>query len=605
MLRRCDSVRQILRSAAFAALCLMIFSAQQPASCAEADWRTLYADFLAGQQKARRAVALIDLQGDGTPELAQLVSVNGDSRTCRLSVYTIQSGEVVRMSAGDAFNFSSYTFPGVRSATFSLWATPSLKPCLFISVSGVSKSVSTTTRLAFVQGGAFNQLDVALFETRSVKGGKSACAVNGAGASSAKYNSAFASFASAYSKKGTSLPCQIFPSSSNRTQLRSGIGRLASRYKAHATATRVSLSRTSLTLAYGGTYTLKASFSPTSAIYETCDWISDNPDIVKVNGGVLTAVDVGAATITVKTASGVKKSCQVTVSPPPAAAVKVTGPAHTVLLGGSLTLSAAVSPEKASQSVKWSSLDSSIASVSGGVVTGRKMGTTVIRAATSNGKTSTFTVTVLAEELNKNGAIIDISEFNPISSWPTLARSVAFVILRCGVTYSAEHVNAGEMDRDDRFAQYASKCLENGIPFGVYYFGRASTPEMARKEAEKAYAIAEKYHPLFYAYDAEVAELTGESIAAFADRLRELGIQKVGCYIAHHRYSQYKVDTRKFDFIWIPHYGEENNGQVNSTPSYPCDLHQYSSKGRVNGMSDTTVDVNRLMGTKPLSFFTS
>ncbi len=31
----------------------------------------------------------------------------------------------------------------------------------------------------------------------------------------------------------------------------------------------------------------------------------------------------------------------------------------------------------------------------------------------------------------------------------------------------------------------------------------AGTPEKARQEAEKAYAIAGKYNPLFYAYDAE------------------------------------------------------------------------------------------------------
>ena len=78
----------------------------------------------------------------------------------------------------------------------------------------------------------------------------------------------------------------------------------------------------------------------------------------------------------------------------------------------------------------------------------------------------------------------------------------------------------------------------------------------------------------------------------------------MGCYIAHHRYSQYKVDTSKFDFIWIPHYGA-NTGEVVSTPAYKCDLHQYTSVGKVKGMSDTTVDVNRLMGRKPLSFFTS
>ena len=598
-------MRRFLRAAALIALCLATSWCALPSeSFAEADWRTLYADYLGSQPKARRAVALIDLQGDGTPEMIQLSSVSGESRTCRLSVHTLRSGEVVQMSAGDAFGFSTYSFPGVRSVSFSLWASSSLEPCVLISVSGVSKGVTTTTRLALKAGGASTQLDVSLFETRAKKGGRSIYTVNGLSASSSAYNSAYAAFNKSYRKKGGSLPYQVFPSSYKKTQLSSGIARLASRYKVHATAKSVSLSKTSLTIPYGGSYTLKPSFTPASAIYETCTWKSDKEDIVKVTGGVLTALDVGTATITIRTSSGAKKSCRVTVSPPPATAVKVTGPAHTVLLGGKLSLTAAVSPEKASQTVKWTSKDASIASVSGGVVTGRKMGTTTVRAQTSNGKTNSYTVTVLAEELNKNGAIIDISRWNGVKSWSQLSKSVSFIILRCGVTYSAEHEKAGQMDIDLRFNEYAKQCLKYGIPFGVYYYGMASTPEQARLEAEKAYSIASKYNPLFYVYDAEEAVLTGDSIEAFSDRLRELGVRKVGCYIAHHRYSQYKVDTKKFDFIWIPHYGPDNDGQVGSTPSYKCDLHQYSSRGSVPGMSGN-VDVNRLMGTKPLSFFTS
>jgi len=534
----------------------------------------------------------------------QLYSVGGESRSCRLGVYTVRSGQVVQMAAGEGFDFQSYLFPGVRSASFALRATSSLKPCLSISVSGVNKGVTTTTRLAFTQGDSPTKLDVALFATRSVKGRKSVCSVSGGAATSAQYSAAFQKFSAAYVRKGSGLPYLTFTSRYSRAQLASGVSRLAARYKAHSTAGRVSLSRGSLRISYGASYTLRASVSPASAIYETVSWSSSDSKVVKVANGVLTAADVGTATITATAKSGARRSCKVTVIPPPAASVKVTGEAHTVLLRGTLALNAAVLPEKASKAVKWTSANASVASVSNGVVTGRRMGTTTIRAATANGKTSTFTVTVLAEALNKNGAIIDISKYNNVSSWGNLRKSAAFVIIRCGVTYSASHEKAGQMDIDSKFALHASKCLENGIPFGVYYYGMASTPEKARQEAEKAYAIASKYHPLFYAYDAEEAVLTGDSIEAFADRLHELGANKVGCYIAHHRYKQYGVDTSKFDFIWIPHYGEENDGQVGSTPSYRCDLHQYSSRGSVPGVGGN-VDVNRLMGTKPLSFFTS
>ncbi len=123
------------------------------------------------------------------------------------------------MSAGDAFGFSSYTFPGVRSASFSLWATPSLKPCLTVSVTGVSKGVTTATRLAFTQGGASSQLDVALFEARSTKGRKSVYAVNGASASAAQYNRTSAAWTAAYKKKRREPPRLTFSASYKKSQI--------------------------------------------------------------------------------------------------------------------------------------------------------------------------------------------------------------------------------------------------------------------------------------------------------------------------------------------------------------------------------------------------
>jgi uncharacterized protein YjdB len=600
-------MRHSLRICAVLALCLTIVLVPLPrAAAAEADWRTLYLNLLSSQQsqlRARRAAALIDLTGDGTPEMLLLSSVKGESRNSRLSVYTVRSGAVAKMTA-DAFDFDGVTFAGVRSLSLALRATGALKPCLSISITGVSGGVTTTTRLAFVADGSATKLTTVLHTARAKKKGKAAYTVDGGAVSSAQYNQAFAAFCAAYSKKGSALPYQTFSSSAKTSTLKSGVSRLASRYRSHSTVSRVSLSKTKLSLAYGKSYALKAAVSPSSAIYDTLSWSSDHPEIVKVSGGTLTALNTGSATITVKTSGGVKRSCKVTVTPPAAASVEIRGDAHTVVLRQTLKLSVAVSPAKASQSVKWSSANSSVASVSkSGVVTGKRMGTTTIRAKTANGKTASFTVTVLAEALNKGGAIIDISRWNNVSSWKNLQKSVAFVILRCGVTYSASHSKAGEMDIDARFKEYAAKCLSYGIPFGVYYYGMASTPEIARREAEKAYSVAKAYNPLFYVYDAEEDVLTGASIEAFAARLRELGVRKVGCYIANNLYKRYGVDTSKFDFIWIPHYGT-NTGQVESTPDYRCDLHQYSSRGSVPGVGGD-VDVNRLMGTKPLSYFIS
>jgi hypothetical protein len=97
---------------------------------AETSWKTAYLNLIASQQsqlRARRAVALIDLTGDGTPEMVQMVSVGGNSRTCRLKIYSVKSGDAFEMSSG-GFDFSSHTFPGVRSVSFALRASSSLEP---------------------------------------------------------------------------------------------------------------------------------------------------------------------------------------------------------------------------------------------------------------------------------------------------------------------------------------------------------------------------------------------------------------------------------------------------------------------------------------------
>ncbi|PFS07766.1 N-acetylmuramoyl-L-alanine amidase, partial [Bacillus cereus] len=51
----------------------------------------------------------------------------------------------------------------------------------------------------------------------------------------------------------------------------------------------------------------------------------------------------------------------------------------------------------------------------------------------------------------------------------------------------------------------------------------------------------------------------------------------------------------KCDFVWIPRYG----GNI---PAYPCDIWQYTETGNVPGIGKC--DLNQLIGSKPLSWFT-
>ena len=81
--------------------------------------------------------------------------------------------------------------------------------------------------------------------------------------------------------------------------------------------TGVTLSKTSITLGVGDTQTLVATVSPSNAKDKTVTWTSDNKSVATVNAttGVVTAVAVGSATITVTTLDGGKKAtCAVTVA---------------------------------------------------------------------------------------------------------------------------------------------------------------------------------------------------------------------------------------------------------------------------------------------------
>lgn len=139
---------------------------------------------------------------------------------------------------------------------------------------------------------------------------------------------------------------------------------------------------------------------------------------------------------------------------------------------------------------------------------------------------------------------------------------------------------------------------ENNIPYGVYCYSYAGTVEKARDEAKKLVECTKQYDPLFYVMDAEEDKITNEAIRAFAEQLRASGAKKIGCYVAHHKYKKYDYDTVRslYDFTWIPCYGK-NDGTISNSkkPSYTCDLWQYTSVGKIDGINGN-VDKNIITG---------
>lgn len=190
-------------------------------------------------------------------------------------------------------------------------------------------------------------------------------------------------------------------------------------------------------------------------------------------------------------------------------------------------------------------------------------------------------------DMNLDGKIIDISKWQGTIDFKKLKKEVGLVIARasCG------------SDKDVKFDEYAKAMEENRIPFAVYCYSYAGTVEKAKDEAKKLVSYAEKYDPLFYIMDAEEAKITTEAIEAFADELRMNTTERIGCYVAHNRYNTYKYDSLKelFDITWIPRYGKNDGTIAGSTkPAYECDLWQYTSTGKIAGISGN-VDMNITM----------
>ena len=154
--------------------------------------------------------------------------------------------------------------------------------------------------------------------------------------------------------------------------------------------TGVTLNQNELTLEVGETKTLTATVAPTDATNKDVTWTSSDVAVATVANGVIKAVTVGTATITVTTKDGGHTAtCAVTIP-------GVTLEATELLLdvGETKTLTATVIP--ANSEVTWISSDDAVATVTNGVVTTVAVGIAKITVTTNDGKyKETCTVAVI------------------------------------------------------------------------------------------------------------------------------------------------------------------------------------------------------------------
>ena len=178
----------------------------------------------------------------------------------------------------------------------------------------------------------------------------------------------------------------------------------------------VTINKSAIQMKVGETETLTVTITPSNATDKRVLWTSSNPDVVDVDKGLITAKEVGNATITAMV-GGVRAKCSVEVTPSyiEVSSVKLDQSEVSLRAGETVTLTATVNPDDATdKTVTWTTSDQTIATVSNGVVTAKKVGSATITAKAGD-KTATCQITVVATEvtsvsLNKTTASLKAGE---------------------------------------------------------------------------------------------------------------------------------------------------------------------------------------------------
>lgn len=183
---------------------------------------------------------------------------------------------------------------------------------------------------------------------------------------------------------------------------------------------------------------------------------------------------------------------------------------------------------------------------------------------------------------------IDISKYQGTVDFDRLKAEgkTDFVMIR------AVSTNSGGLYIDPYFERNYAECKRVGIPCGVYYYTYAANKATADAELQllrKALDGKSFEYPI--AVDVEENTLKPLSAEALTELVAYAAktIESWGCYAAVYTYTNYRQTELRpemlsgFD-LWIADYR-------GTRPSFPHGMWQYSSKGRVAGITGY-VDTN-------------
>ncbi len=228
-------------------------------------------------------------------------------------------------------------------------------------------------------------------------------------------------------------------------------------------ATAVSVAPASITVATGDVATIAAAITPAGSTSTVASWESSKPEVASLTPLAAGKCRVegktaGTTTVTVTTDNGLTAICAVTVK----TAVHATGvslsPASVpaLAIGGTATLTAAMTPAGATNSLEWKSSNTAVATVTPlsantCSVTGASNGTATITVTTSNGKSATRAITVsqpvTSVTMSKTSSTFELwgenAEELTATVYPTNAedRDVTFTSSNTGVIWAYKLAN--------------------------------------------------------------------------------------------------------------------------------------------------------------------
>jgi len=183
---------------------------------------------------------------------------------------------------------------------------------------------------------------------------------------------------------------------------------------------------------------------------------------------------------------------------------------------------------------------------------------------------------------------IDVSKWQGKIDWQKVKNAgVKFAILRGGFGSLISQ-------KDAYFETNYANAKAAGIPVGVYWYSYATSVAQARQEAQTCLQVLKgkqfEYPIYFDIEDSSQVKLGKEKLTAiceaFCDTLEKAGYF-VGVYANTNWFTNYldrEKLARKYT-IWLADYRSAYN------KTYKRDMHQYTSSGKVNGISGN-VDMN-------------